>query len=71
MLLVEGSLALSPPALRQVVFRPDSYFVRKMNGLTYVTWSFGRTNCVLVARAVPMHLLFRLACHASEKLERT
>jgi anti-sigma factor RsiW len=61
---------LSPPALRQVVFRPDSYFVRKMGGLTYVAWSFGGTNCVMVAQAVPMHLLFRLACHTSEKLER-
>lgn len=62
---------LSPSALRQVVFRPDSYFVRKVGGLTYVAWSFGGTNCVMVARSVPMHLLFRLACHASEKLERT
>lgn len=61
---------LSPPALRQVVFRSDCYFVRKMGDLTYVTWSFGRTNCVMVARTVPMHLLFRLACHVSEKLER-
>jgi anti-sigma factor RsiW len=62
---------LSPAALGQVVVKPDSYFVRKMGGLSYVAWSFGRTNCVMVARAVPMHLLFRLACHASEKLERT
>ena len=62
---------LSPRELRQVVFRPDSYFVRKMGSLTYVTWSFGGTNCVMVARAVPMHLLFQLACHTSEKLERT
>jgi anti-sigma factor RsiW len=60
---------LSPPSLREVVFRPDSYFVRKMGGLTYVAWSFGGTNCVMVARAVPMHLLFQLACHTSEKLE--
>jgi anti-sigma factor RsiW len=59
-----------PPALRQVVFRSDCYFVRKMGDLTYVTWSFGRTNCVMIARTVPMHLLFRLACHVSEKLER-
>ena len=56
--------------ITQVVFRPDSYFVRKMGGLTYVTWSFSGTNCVMVARAVPMHLLFQLACHTSEKLER-
>jgi anti-sigma factor RsiW len=63
--------ALAPAALGQVVVKPDSYFVRKMGGLSYVAWSFGRTNCVMVARAVPMHLLFRLACHASEKLERT
>jgi anti-sigma factor RsiW len=49
---------------------PDSYFVRKVGGLTYVAWSFGGTNCVMVAKAVPMHLLFRLACHTSEKLER-
>ena len=62
--------ALAPAALRQVVFRPDSYFVRKMGGLTYVAWSFGGTNCVMVAQAVPMHLLFQLACHTSEKLER-
>jgi anti-sigma factor RsiW len=62
---------LSPSALRQVVFRSDSYFVRKTDGLTYVTWSFGRTNCVMVAQSVPMHLLFQLACHTSEKLERT
>ena len=61
---------LSPSALRQVVFRSDSYFVRKTDGLTYVTWSFGRTNCVMVAQSVPMHLLFQLACHTSEKLER-
>ena len=61
---------LSPSALRQVVFRSDSYFVRKTGGLTYVTWSFGRTNCVMVAQSVPMHLLFQLACHTSEKLER-
>jgi anti-sigma factor RsiW len=61
---------LSPPALRAVVFRSDSYFVRKMDGLTYVTWPFGQTRCVMVAQAVPMHLLFQLACHASEKLER-
>jgi hypothetical protein len=44
--------------------------VRKTGDLTYVAWSFGRTNCVMVARTVPMHLLFRLACHVSEKLER-
>lgn len=25
---------------------------------------------LMVARAVPMHLLFQLACHTSEKLER-
>jgi anti-sigma factor RsiW len=62
---------LAPAALGQVVVKPDSYFVRKMGGLSYVAWSFGRTNCVMVARDVPMHLLFRLACHASEKLERT
>jgi hypothetical protein len=61
---------LSPPALGQVVRPPDSYFVKRMGGLTYVTWSFGRTKCVMVARAVPMHLLFQLACHTSEKLER-
>jgi anti-sigma factor RsiW len=64
-----GARALSPPALRQVVFRSDSYFVRKVGGLTFVAWSFGRTNCVMVAQKVPMHQLFRLACHASEKLE--
>jgi anti-sigma factor RsiW len=63
--------ALAPAALGQVVVKPDSYFVRKTGGLSYVAWSFGRTNCVMVARDVPMHLLFRLACHASEKLERT
>jgi anti-sigma factor RsiW len=61
---------LSPPALRQVIFRSDSYFVRKVGGLTYVAWSFGGTNCVMVAQNVPMHQLFRFACHASEKLER-
>jgi len=64
------SRALSPPALGQVVRPPDSYFVKRMGGLTYVTWSFGETKCVMVARAVPMHLLFQLACHTSEKLER-
>lgn len=59
-----------PPALQQVVLHSDCYFVRQMGGLTYVAWSFGRTNCVMVARTVPMHLLFQLACHVSEKLER-
>jgi hypothetical protein len=63
------SRTLSPPALGQVVFQPDSYFVKKTGGLTYVTWSFGKTKCVMVARSVPMHLLFQLACHTSEKLE--
>ncbi len=65
-----GARTLSPAALRQVVFRSDSYFVRKVGGLTYVAWSFGGTNCVMVAQNVPMHQLFRFACHASEKLER-
>jgi anti-sigma factor RsiW len=67
------SRKLSPQALQQVVLRSsnsDTYFVRKTADLTYVTWSFGETNCVMVARTVPMHLLFRLACHVSEKLER-
>jgi anti-sigma factor RsiW len=62
---------LSPPGLRQVVVGSDSYFVRKVDGLTYVTWPLRQTHCVMVAQAVPMHLLFRLACHTSEKLERT
>ena len=62
---------LSPSALRRAVPGPDSYVVRKIDGLTYVTWALGKTNCVLVAQSVPMHRLFQLACHASEKLERT
>jgi hypothetical protein len=61
---------LTPAALPAVVSRSDSYFAQKKDGLTYVTWPFGPTHCVLVAQAIPMHLLFQLACHASEKLER-
>jgi anti-sigma factor RsiW len=61
---------LAPASLRQVVVGSDSYFVKKADGLTYVAWSLGRTNCVIVTHAMPMHILFRFACHVSERLER-
>lgn len=64
-----GKLPL--PDLRQVVRKGDSYYAARTDGITYVAWPLGRTNCVMVARAVPMHRLFQFACHASERLERT
>jgi anti-sigma factor RsiW len=69
-LFVMDDRKLSPPALPQVAsISADSYLAGKRDGLTYVAWRSGRTNCILVARTVPMHLLFRLACHACEKQE--
>jgi len=36
----------------------------------YVAWRSGKTNCVMVARSVSMHLLFHLACRACEQQDR-
>jgi anti-sigma factor RsiW len=70
-LFVMDDKKLAPPMLPQAAFgSADSYLAGKAHGLTYVAWHTGRTNCVMVARSVPMHLLFRLACHACEKQER-
>lgn len=61
---------LAPPLPNAPSFPTDSYFVAKRDGLAYVAWRSGRTNYVMVARSVPMHLLFHLACHACEQQER-
>lgn len=69
-LFVMDDKKLSPPMLPQEAFgTADSYLAGKTHGLTYVAWHTGRTNCVMVARSVPMHMLFHLACHACEKQE--
>jgi hypothetical protein len=62
---------LSPPALRRVLARSDSFLLERIGGLTLVAWSFGRTSCVLVAESVPAHLLVLFARHAREKLKST
>src|SRR5260370_22981392 len=65
-----GARTLSPPALRRVLFRSDSFLVKQVGDLACVAWSFGRTSCVLVAESVPAHLLVQFAFHATEKLKR-
>ncbi len=70
-LYVMDDKKLTPPALPQVASNgSDSYLAGKNHGLIYVAWHTGKTNCLMVARTVPMHLLFRFACHACEKQER-
>lgn len=60
---------LAAPAPQWTKAAPDRYLVGKTGDYAYVAWTSGKTNCVMVARAVPMHLLFHLACHACEKQE--
>lgn len=62
---------LAPPALPQTEQRTESYVAGRMAGFNYVAWRSGRTNNVLIARVMPMHLLFQLACHACERQERS
>lgn len=59
---------LAPPVPASKSFPSDSYFVAKRDGFAYVAWQNGKTNCVMVARSVPMHLLFPLACRACEQI---
>jgi anti-sigma factor RsiW len=59
----------TPAALRQMGHEADSYYVHKAGDLVYVAWHSGKTDCVMVARAVPMHQLFHLACRACERQE--
>jgi anti-sigma factor RsiW len=61
---------LAPPLPKSASFPSDSYFVAKREGVAYVAWRNGKTNCVMVARSVPMHLLFHLACRACEQQDR-
>lgn len=56
---------VSPPAAS-----PERYFVERHAGLTRITWRTGNTRNILFARALPMHTLFQLACHACERQER-
>jgi len=70
-LLQMDAAKLAPPAFHDTVFRSESYLAGKRKGFSYVAWRSGRTNCVMVAPSkVPMHNLFRLACHACEKQDR-
>jgi anti-sigma factor RsiW len=58
-----------PSVLQRMRRDPDSYYARKEGDLAYVAWHSGKTDCVMVARAVPMHQLFHFACRACERLE--
>lgn len=61
------SRKLSTPVMPRTTADLESYFAGRKDGVCYVAWRSGKTNCVLVSQAVPMHLLFQLACHACEK----
>jgi hypothetical protein len=59
----------SPAALRQLGHETDAYYAHKSGDMAYIAWHSGKTECVMVARSVPMHQLFHLACKACEKQE--
>jgi anti-sigma factor RsiW len=60
----------TPEQLQKLTREPDSYYVHKAGDTAYVAWHSGKIDCVMVARAVPMHQLFHLACRACERQER-
>jgi anti-sigma factor RsiW len=59
----------TPAALRQLGHESDTYYAHKSGDMVYVAWHAGKTECIMVARSVHMHELFRLACKACEKQE--
>jgi anti-sigma factor RsiW len=59
----------TPAALKQLGHEPDAYYAHKSGDMAYVAWHSGKTECVMVSREVPMHLLFHLACKACERQE--
>jgi anti-sigma factor RsiW len=61
----------TPAALRQLGHEADSYYVHKTGDLACVAWHSGKTDCVMIARAIPMHQLFHLACRACERQEQS
>lgn len=59
----------TPAALRQLGHERDAYYAHKSGDMAYIAWHSGKTECVMVARQVPMHQLFHLACKACERQE--
>jgi len=59
----------TPAALRQLGREPNAYYAHKAGYMAYIAWHSGETECVMVAREVPMHQLFHLACKACERQE--
>lgn len=68
-LLEMDAARLAPDALAHAGERRDTYVAGKRPAGAYVLWRQGGRNCVMLTSAVPMHDLFRLACHACEKQE--
>jgi len=66
---MEGAKRI-PIALQRLGHESDSYYVRKVGDTAFVAWHSGKTDCVMIARSIPMHQLFHFACHACEKQER-
>lgn len=61
---------LSPPGLGEFAPPLESYVAQRSGGISYVAWRSRGVHYVLVSRAMPMHRLFQLACHACERQER-
>jgi anti-sigma factor RsiW len=66
---MEGAKRIPIP-LQKLGHEADSYYVRKVGDTAFVAWHSGKTDCVMIARSIPMHQLFHFACHACEKQER-
>lgn len=63
---------LALPAMARMAGQSESYLVEKRAGQVIVMWKSDRPalNNVMIAEAMPMHLLFQLACHACENQEQ-